>query len=72
VDSVAATTVESPMQASRLRTLQALGVFCGSAADAWLGGAEAPVLGCRECENPAAGSNHGTRSEDAYALSFDR
>ena len=31
------------MQASRLRTLQALGVFCGFAAGAWLGGAEAPI-----------------------------
>jgi drug/metabolite transporter (DMT)-like permease len=31
------------MAASRLRTLQALGVFCGFAAGAWLGGAEAPI-----------------------------
>src|SRR5207245_6825080 len=31
------------MQASRLRTLQALGMFCGFAAGAWLGGAEAPI-----------------------------
>ena len=31
------------MEASRLRTLQALGVFCGFAAGAWLGGAEAPI-----------------------------
>ena len=31
------------MQASRLRSLQALGVFCGFAAGAWLGGAEAPI-----------------------------
>jgi drug/metabolite transporter (DMT)-like permease len=31
------------MQASRLRALQALGVFCGFAAGAWLGGAEAPI-----------------------------
>lgn len=35
--------VHTPMQASRLRTLQALGVFCGFAAGAWLGGAEAPI-----------------------------
>jgi drug/metabolite transporter (DMT)-like permease len=35
--------VHAPMQASRLRTLQALGVFCGFAAGAWLGGAEAPI-----------------------------
>lgn len=33
----------APMQASRLRSLQALGVFCGFAAGAWLGGAEAPI-----------------------------
>jgi len=31
------------MQAGRLRRLQALGVFCGVAAGAWLGGAEAPI-----------------------------
>jgi len=31
------------MAASRLRTLQGLGVFCGFAAGAWLGGAEAPI-----------------------------
>jgi drug/metabolite transporter (DMT)-like permease len=35
--------VQTPMQASRLRSLQALGVFCGFAAGAWLGGAEAPI-----------------------------
>jgi drug/metabolite transporter (DMT)-like permease len=28
---------------SRLRSLQALGIFCGFAAGAWLGGAEAPI-----------------------------
>jgi len=38
-----ATAVQRPMQASRLRSLQALGVFCGFAAGAWLGGAEAPI-----------------------------
>ena len=32
-----------PMQALRLRSLQALGIFCGFAAGAWLGGAEAPI-----------------------------
>src|SRR5436190_3782812 len=31
------------MQASRLPSLHALGVFCGFAAGAWLGGAEAPI-----------------------------
>ena len=31
------------MQATRLRSLQALGIFCGFAAGAWLGGAEAPI-----------------------------
>jgi drug/metabolite transporter (DMT)-like permease len=31
------------MQASRLRVLQAVGVFCGFTAGAWLGGAEAPI-----------------------------
>src|SRR5579872_3821041 len=33
----------APMHASRLRSLQALGIFCGFAAGAWLGGAEAPI-----------------------------
>src|SRR5579864_8395425 len=33
----------APMHASRLRSLQTLGVFCGFAAGAWLGGAEAPI-----------------------------
>lgn len=31
------------MPAGRLRSLQALGIFCGFAAGAWLGGAEAPI-----------------------------
>jgi drug/metabolite transporter (DMT)-like permease len=43
VDSVDAVALQAPMQASRLRALQALGVFCGFAAGAWLGGAEAPI-----------------------------
>jgi drug/metabolite transporter (DMT)-like permease len=43
LDSVPTVAVHTPMQASRLRTLQALGVFCGFAAGAWLGGAEAPI-----------------------------
>lgn len=43
LDSAATATVRNPMQASRLRSLQALGVFCGFAAGAWLGGAEAPT-----------------------------
>ena len=32
-----------PTHPTRLRTLQALGIFCGFAAGAWLGGAEAPI-----------------------------
>ncbi|MGB8063027.1 MAG: GRP family sugar transporter [Candidatus Sulfotelmatobacter sp.] len=36
-------TVQSPVDATRLRSLQALGIFCGFAAGAWLGGAEAPI-----------------------------
>lgn len=43
MDSVAAVSVQTPLQSSRLRALQALGVFCGFAAGAWLGGAEAPI-----------------------------
>ncbi|MFZ1138054.1 MAG: GRP family sugar transporter [Candidatus Sulfotelmatobacter sp.] len=39
----AAPTVPTPMHATRLRSLQALGIFCGFAAGAWLGGAEAPI-----------------------------
>ncbi len=31
------------MPATRLRSLQAVGIFCGFAAGAWLGGAEAPI-----------------------------
>ena len=31
------------LPAARLRSLQALGIFCGFAAGAWLGGAEAPI-----------------------------
>ena len=38
-----APTVQPPMHATRLRSLQALGAFCGFAAGAWLGGAEAPI-----------------------------
>src|SRR3989440_7850122 len=43
LESDATVAVQSPMQASRLRSLQGLGVFCGFAAGAWLGGAEAPI-----------------------------
>src|SRR5712671_1309371 len=43
VDNVAVAAVERPMQPGRLRKLQALGIFCGFAAGAWLGGAEAPI-----------------------------
>jgi glucose uptake protein GlcU len=35
--------VQNPVNAGRLRSLQALGIFCGFAAGAWLGGAEAPL-----------------------------
>ena len=35
--------VPVPVHATRLRSLQALGIFCGFAAGAWLGGAEAPI-----------------------------
>src|SRR5262249_19525644 len=35
--------VQSTVPATRLRSLQALGIFCGFAAGAWLGGAEAPI-----------------------------
>lgn len=40
---IAVAAVESPIQPARLRSLQALGIFCGFAAGAWLGGAEAPI-----------------------------
>jgi len=39
----AARAVPGPIHASRVRRLQALGIFCGFAAGAWLGGAEAPI-----------------------------
>lgn len=35
--------VQTPIHTSRLRSLQSLGIFCGFAAGAWLGGAEAPI-----------------------------
>ena len=38
-----APTSPTPLHATRLRSLQAVGIFCGFAAGAWLGGAEAPV-----------------------------
>ena len=37
------TIVQSPLEATRLRRLQAVGVFCGFTAGAWLGAAEAPT-----------------------------
>jgi drug/metabolite transporter (DMT)-like permease len=43
VDNAAVAAWERPMPAGRLRGLQALGIFCGFAAGAWLGGAEAPI-----------------------------
>ncbi len=42
--SVAASSpAVATVTAGRLRSLQALGIFCGFAAGAWLGGAEAPI-----------------------------
>ena len=38
-----AANASTPVSASRLRSLQALGIFSGFAAGAWLGGAEAPI-----------------------------
>jgi drug/metabolite transporter (DMT)-like permease len=43
MNSPAKVGAHSPVQAGRLRSLQALGVFCGFVAGAWLGGAEAPI-----------------------------
>jgi drug/metabolite transporter (DMT)-like permease len=40
---VSSSAIDSPVNAARLRSLQALGMFCGFAAGAWLGGAEAPI-----------------------------
>ncbi len=37
------TSIQTAPSATRLRSLQALGIFCGFAAGAWLGGAEAPI-----------------------------
>jgi len=37
------TSLQSAPHPTRLRSLQALGIFCGFAAGAWLGGAEAPI-----------------------------
>src|SRR5580693_958083 len=43
VETETSAVVPSRMLPTRLRTLQALGIFCGFAAGAWLGGAEAPI-----------------------------
>lgn len=43
METVAVAAADSPMQKGRLRRLQTLGMFCGVAAGAWLGGAEAPI-----------------------------
>jgi drug/metabolite transporter (DMT)-like permease len=43
LEPAVAAGVQNPINAARLRSLQALGVFCGFAAGAWLGGAEAPI-----------------------------
>jgi drug/metabolite transporter (DMT)-like permease len=39
----AVTVARNPIEVGRLRKLQALGIFCGFAAGAWLGGTEAPI-----------------------------
>lgn len=39
----AATEEHESLNTTRLRSLQAVGIFCGFAAGAWLGGAEAPI-----------------------------
>ena len=39
----ATTGFEAAVPPTRLRSLQALGIFCGFAAGAWLGGAETPI-----------------------------
>lgn len=43
METAAAPAIQTAMHATRLRSLQALGIFCGFAAGAWLGGAEAPI-----------------------------
>jgi drug/metabolite transporter (DMT)-like permease len=43
VETETSPVVPSRTLPTRLRTLQALGIFCGFAAGAWLGGAEAPI-----------------------------
>ena len=43
LESAPISLVQTPVHTSRLRSLQSLGIFCGFAAGAWLGGAEAPI-----------------------------
>jgi drug/metabolite transporter (DMT)-like permease len=43
LQGVAAPSASSTLDTQRLRKLQTLGMFCGFAAGAWLGGAEAPI-----------------------------
>ena len=43
IAAVSAISAPDALAPSRLRSLQALGIFCGFAAGAWLGGAEAPI-----------------------------
>ncbi len=43
MEVVASSPTQGPVRADRLRSLQTLGIFCGFAAGAWLGGAEAPI-----------------------------
>jgi drug/metabolite transporter (DMT)-like permease len=43
LDAPRESRVDAPLDAARLRSLQAVGVFCGLTAGAWLGAAEAPT-----------------------------
>jgi drug/metabolite transporter (DMT)-like permease len=43
VNVESAAVVQAPLSAARLHKLQSVGIFCGFAAGAWLGGAEAPI-----------------------------
>lgn len=41
--SVSSSTIHGSLDTALLGSLQSLGIFCGFAAGAWLGGAEAPI-----------------------------
>ena len=43
MNTTSVVSAEAPLDPTRLRSLQALGILCGFAAGAWLGGAEAPI-----------------------------